>query len=198
MEWEAEILPARWKRLRQHVEPVICSYVVVKRGKKTLTHGRIWTRMTRKNSLLTSTDLKHRWNQKGTQISQPRSRRSGYGWAVCNRLKTTGKGLCFQGTGRNDQGQDRIRYGFPQNSRKADKLRQRSISWQGSDWNYKNIWTAKSTIKDNGVKQWSGSWHKWGAIVQNEIFEHTFQGKNNLVANVHVKVSCPAIGKKVP
>ena len=34
MEWEAEILPARWKRLRQHVEPVICSYVVAQRGEK--------------------------------------------------------------------------------------------------------------------------------------------------------------------
>lgn len=113
-------------------------------------------------------------------------------------LKLLARDCAFQGTGRNDQVQDRIRYGFPQNSRKADKLRQRSISWQSSDWNCKNIWTAKSTIKDNGVKQWSGSWHKWGAIAQNEIFEHTFQGKNNLVANVHVKVSCPAIGKKVP
>lgn len=76
---------------------------------------------------------------------------------------------------------------------KAYKRRQRSITCQRY-WNSENIWTVESTIKVNGVKQQSGSWHKWGAAVQKKIFQHTFQGTNTIMWQMWPS-SCPAMGK---
>jgi len=126
------------------------------------------------------------------KLHNPRSRQSGDDGTVGNWLKTTGQGLCFQGTGWKDQGQDLVGTNSHKIGGKADKRRQRSITCQRY-WNSENIWTVEST-KVNGIKQQSGSWQKWGAAVQKKIFQHTFQGTNTIMWHMWPS-SCPAMGK---
>lgn len=127
------------------------------------------------------------------KLHNPSSRQSGDDGTVGNWLKTTGQGLCFQGT--NEKIRDRIWLVqiLTKLEKKLINVVEDLITCQRY-WNSENIWTVESTIKVNLVKQQSGSWQKLAAAVQKKIFQHTFQGTNTIMWKMWPS-SCPAMGK---
>lgn len=71
----------------------------------------------------------------------------------------------------------------------SHKIREKLIN-EGKDLSL--VTAIESLTKVNGVKQWSSSWHRRGAVVQKEIFKHTFQGTNAIMWQMW---RCSAVGK---